>query len=123
MTFKLSLLKLNIILFIANHNVSSFVSLEPPKIIEKPEVLKVTLGDPVSLECRVSGTPEIKVKWTKDGRELLPSRRHKLHFENNLSSFKILSTQLDDGGSYLFEAANSVDSCNCEVTLVVIGQC
>uniref|UniRef100_A0A8C8F489 Ig-like domain-containing protein n=1 Tax=Oncorhynchus tshawytscha TaxID=74940 RepID=A0A8C8F489_ONCTS len=92
-------------------------------IIEKPEVINVTLGDAVSLECKVSGTPEIKVKWTKDGIELTPSRQNKLNFENNLSSLKIQSTQLEDAGDYLFEATNSVDTCSCKVKLIVVGQC
>ncbi|XP_071198202.1 palladin-like [Salvelinus alpinus] len=95
---------------------------EPPKIIEKPEVINVTLGDAVSLECKVSGTPEIKVKWTKDGIELTPSRQNKLNFENNLSSLKIQSTQLEDAGDYLFEATNSVDTCSCKVKLIVVEQ-
>lgn len=86
-------------------------------------MINVTLGDAVSLECKVSGTPEIKVKWTKDGIELTPSRQNKLNFENNLSSLKIQSTQLEDAGDYLFEATNSVDTCSCKVKLIVVGQC
>lgn len=95
--------------------------LEPPKILEKPEVVNVTTGDPVSLECRVAGSPEIRVKWTKEGNELVSSRQHKLTYENNLSTFKIQSSQLEDAGDYLFEAANSVGTCKCKVKLVVVG--
>lgn len=96
--------------------------IEPPRIIEKPEVVTVTQGDPVSVECRVGGTPHIKVKWSKDGRELLPGRKNKLHFEKNLSSCKILSTLQEDGGNYLFEAENSVGKCSCLIKLNVVGQ-
>lgn len=81
----------------------------------------MTTGDPVSLECRVAGSPEIRVKWTKDGNDLVSSRKHKLHFENNLSSFKIQRSQLEEAGDYVFEATNSVGTCKCTVKLVVVG--
>uniref|UniRef100_A0A3B4WNE7 Ig-like domain-containing protein n=1 Tax=Seriola lalandi dorsalis TaxID=1841481 RepID=A0A3B4WNE7_SERLL len=93
---------------------------EPPTIQEKPEVVKVTCGDLVSLECRVAGTPQIHVRWTKDGIELHSSRKHHLCYENNLSSLHIQSSQLEDSGEYLFEATNSVGSCSCKVMLVVL---
>uniref|UniRef100_A0A665TA53 Ig-like domain-containing protein n=1 Tax=Echeneis naucrates TaxID=173247 RepID=A0A665TA53_ECHNA len=82
---------------------------EPPQITEKPEVIRVTVGDPVSLDCKVTGSPELKVRWTKDGRELQSIRQHKLSFENNVSSLKIQSAQREDEGHYVFEThgANS----------------
>uniref|UniRef100_A0A3B4THW6 Ig-like domain-containing protein n=1 Tax=Seriola dumerili TaxID=41447 RepID=A0A3B4THW6_SERDU len=95
--------------------------LKPPMIQEKPEVVKVTCGDLVSLECRVAGTPQIHVRWTKDGIELHSSRKHHLCYENNLSSLHIQSSQLEDSGEYLFEATNSVGSCSCKVMLVVLA--
>lgn len=91
--------------------------LEPPTIQEMPEVVQVTCGDPLSLECRVAGTPHISVRWTKDGKELLSSRKHN-PYENNLSSLNIQSSQLGDMGEYLFEATNSVGTCSCKVMLV-----
>uniref|UniRef100_A0AAY5F2X8 Ig-like domain-containing protein n=1 Tax=Electrophorus electricus TaxID=8005 RepID=A0AAY5F2X8_ELEEL len=80
----------------------------PPQIIEKPEIINVTAGDPVSFECKVKGTPELKVKWTKDGKEVMPSRQCSLSFVNNVSNIKIQSVQLDDGGIYLFEISNHI---------------
>lgn len=90
-------------------------------IQEKPEVVRVTCGDPVSLECKVAGTPQISVKWNKDGKELQSSRKHNLYFENNLSCLNIQSSQLEDGGEYQFEATNSVGTSSCKVLLVVLG--
>lgn len=94
---------------------------EPPIIHEKPDVIKVTRGDPVSLECRVAGSPQIRVRWTKEGKELQSSRKHHLYFDNNLSSLNIQSSQLEDSGEYLFEATNSFGICRCKVMLVVLG--
>lgn len=99
-----------------------YALLEPPQIIEKPEVINVTIGDPVSFDCKVTGTPELKVKWTKDGRELVPSRQHILSFVNNISSLKIQSAQKEDKGHYIFAVANHINVCTCKVELVVVGQ-
>lgn len=100
-----------------------FCIVEPPQITEKPEVIKVTVGDPVSLDCKVTGSPELKVKWMKNGRELQSIRQHKLMFENNISSLKIQSAQKEDEGEYTFEVANHISSCTCKVKLIVLGWC
>lgn len=100
-----------------------FCTVEPPQITEKPEVMKVTVGDPVSLDCKVTGSPELKVKWMKDGTELQSIRQHKLVFENNVSSLKIQSAQREDEGEYVFEVANRISSCSCRVRVVVLGWC
>ena len=84
-------------------------------------MVKVTRGDPVSLECRIAGTPQMSVRWTKDGKELRPSRKHHLCEESNLSSVYIASSQLEDSGEYLLEVKNSVGTCSCEVMLIVLG--
>lgn len=95
--------------------------LVPPQITEKPEVVKVTVGDPVSLDCKVTGSPELRVKWMKDGRELKSIRQHKLIFENNISSLKIQAAQTEDEGEYVFEVVNYISSCTCKVKLIVLG--
>uniref|UniRef100_A0A8C6WTD7 Ig-like domain-containing protein n=1 Tax=Neogobius melanostomus TaxID=47308 RepID=A0A8C6WTD7_9GOBI len=83
----------------------------PPKITEKPEVIKVTVGDPVNLDCKVEGSPELKIKWLKDGKELQSIRQHKISFENNMSSLKVQAAQKEDQGEYVFEVANHISSC------------
>lgn len=86
-------------------------------------MIKVTVGDPVSLDCKVMGSPELKVKWMKNGRELQSIRQHKLIFENNISSLKIQSAQKEDEGEYVFEVANHISSCTCKVKVIVLGWC
>jgi len=100
-----------------------FCIVEPPQITEKPEEIKVTLGDPVSLDCKVTGSPELKVKWMKDGKELQSIRQHKLIFENNISSLKLQSAQKEDGGEYIFVVENHISSCTCKVKVIVLGWC
>ncbi|XP_068457588.1 titin-like [Clinocottus analis] len=101
---------------------AALVVQEPPRIQEKAEVVQVTRGDPVSLECRLTGSPQIRVSWSKDGKELQSSRKHRLSYENNLSSLNMKSSQMEDGGEYLFEATNSVGTCSCKVTLLVLEE-
>lgn len=83
----------------------------------------MTSGDPVSLDCKVTGSPELKVRWLKEGKELQSIRQHKLSFENNISSLKIKSVQREDEGDYVFEVSNHISSCSCTVKLVVSGWC
>ena len=81
----------------------------------------MSCGDPVSLECRVAGTPPIRLRWTKDGRELQCSRKLHLCYENSLSSVSVQTSEQQDGGEYLLEASNSVGTCSCKVLLLVVG--
>lgn len=98
-----------------------FCVVEPPEITEKPDVIKVTVGDPVSLDCKVTGSPELKVKWMKGGKELQSIRQHKLVFENNISSLKIQAAEREDEGEYILEVANHISHTSCKVKLIVLG--
>lgn len=82
----------------------------------------MTVGDPVRLDCKVSGSPELRVRWMKDGRELQSIRQHKLLFEKNLSSLKIQSAQTEDQGDYVLEVSNHISSCSCSVRVTVLGR-
>lgn len=86
-------------------------------------MIRVTVGDPVSLDCKVTGSPELKVKWMKDGKELQSIRQHKLSFENTTSSLRVQSAQKEDEGEYVFQVANHISSCSCTVTVIVLGWC
>lgn len=78
-------------------------------------------GDPVRLECRVAGTPQITVRWSKEGKDLGSSSKHHLFHEDNLCCLSFESCELEDQGEYLLEATNPVGLCSCRVTLEVLG--
>lgn len=40
-----------------------------------PEQQTIQVGQPIKLECKVSGRPQPDVIWTKDGKEIKPSDR------------------------------------------------
>lgn len=95
---------------------------EPARIVEPTESISVTAGDSVTLECTVSGSPELKVKWFKDGKEMISGRKYKMTLKDNVASMKILAAEKGDTSEYKMELANKVgkDQCTCSVT--VLGQ-
>lgn len=96
--------------------------LEPARILEKAESISVTAGDSATLGCTVSGSPELKVKWFKDGKEMISGRKYKMTVKENTAILKILSADKGDTSEYRMEVSNKVgkDQCTCSVT--VIGQ-
>ncbi|KAG9340908.1 hypothetical protein JZ751_020101, partial [Albula glossodonta] len=93
---------------------------EPARIIEATPPISVTAGDPASIECTVAGSPELKVKWFQDGKEISDSRRYKMTFKNNVAILKILAAEKRDNCEYMMEVANRVgkDQCSCFVTVL-----
>ena len=75
---------------------------EPAAIVEKPESIKVTTGDTCTLECMVTGTPELTTKWFKDAKELTSDSKYKISFFNKLSVLKIINVDPSDSGVYSF---------------------
>lgn len=94
---------------------------EPAAILDKTESVNVTAGDPAVLECTISGTPELKPKWYKDGMELSSGQKYKITFSKKISSLKVLSTDIGDTGDYTFEVSNEVGSDSCKMHLGVLG--
>uniref|UniRef100_A0A803SYW7 Ig-like domain-containing protein n=1 Tax=Anolis carolinensis TaxID=28377 RepID=A0A803SYW7_ANOCA len=95
---------------------------QPLTIIEKAKSVKVTERDPVTLECTVAGTPELQVKWFKDGKQFMPSRYYTMSFDNNVARFRFESVMKEDSGAYTFKVENEFGSSTCEAVLTVLGQ-
>lgn len=109
-------------IYVANCcNFYTLYTSEPAQIIEKAKSLKVTEKDPVTLECTVAGTPELRIRWYKDGKQLLPSRYYTMSFENNVASFRIEPVSKEDSGTYSFKVENDFGSSTCEAVLAVLG--
>ena len=75
----------------------------------------------MTLECVVAGTPELKVKWLKDGKQIVPGRYFSMSFENNVASFRIQSVMKQDSGEYTFKVENDFGSSSCDAYLRVLG--
>uniref|UniRef100_A0A3B3V3H0 Ig-like domain-containing protein n=1 Tax=Poecilia latipinna TaxID=48699 RepID=A0A3B3V3H0_9TELE len=82
--------------------------LEPAKIVEKAASISVTVGEPATLECSISGSPELKVRWFKDGKEMISGRKYKMTLKENTAVLKILSADRGDTSEYKMEVSNKV---------------
>lgn len=80
----------------------------------------MTAGDSAALECTVSGSPDLKVKWFKDGKEIISGRKYKMTLKDNIATLKILTAEKGDTSEYKMEVANKVgkDQCTCSVTVL-----
>lgn len=94
---------------------------EPAKIVDRTDSFSVTEGDVAALECTVSGTPELRQKWYKDGRELSSGRKYRITFAKTISSLNIMTSERDDSGEYTFEVQNEVGRDVGKMHLTVLG--
>uniref|UniRef100_A0A8C0B1W5 Ig-like domain-containing protein n=1 Tax=Buteo japonicus TaxID=224669 RepID=A0A8C0B1W5_9AVES len=93
---------------------------EPPKFIKKPEALRfVKQGDAVQLECKISGTPEIRTVWYKNDQALLASDRLHMSFVDSVAMLTILGANTEDAGDYICEAHNSAGTASCSTSVTV----
>lgn len=93
---------------------------EPARVVEPAESISVTAGDSATLECTISGTPDLKVKWFKDGKEMISGRKYKMTLKDNVATMKILTAERGDTSDYKMEVSNKVgkDQCTCSVTVL-----
>lgn len=105
---------------------------EPPRIEQHPNSIIVNVSDPVTLECRVSGSPRPTITWLKDGvpLELPLANRYTLIHESNLfiyaASFaKSGSNFTGDAGVYQCRAQNengAVTSANATLAITFLKE-
>lgn len=99
-----------------------FCSAEPPKFVKKPEALRfVKQGDTVQLECKISGTPEIRIVWYKNDQALQASDRLHMSFVDSVAMLTILGATAEDAGDYICEAHNSAGTASCSTSVTVKG--
>uniref|UniRef100_A0A8C5TSM5 Ig-like domain-containing protein n=1 Tax=Malurus cyaneus samueli TaxID=2593467 RepID=A0A8C5TSM5_9PASS len=84
-------------------------------------MIQVTAGEPAILEYTVTGTPELKTKWFKDGKPLPASKKYRISFKNNIAQLKFYATELQDSGEYTFEISNDVGISSCTTSFTVLG--
>ncbi|KAH0621550.1 hypothetical protein JD844_022945 [Phrynosoma platyrhinos] len=95
---------------------------EPATIVERAEFIEVTAGDPATLEYTVAGTPELKIKWFKDGKPLVSNKKYRISFKNNVAQLKFYAAELHDSGEITFEVANDVGRSACTTTFTVLDR-
>lgn len=81
----------------------------------------VRVGDNKVFECKVGGTPEISVRWFRDGAEIHQSVKHKMSFFNSAATLEISQVSENDSGNYFCEACSEAGTESCTVELEVKG--
>lgn len=87
--------------------------------IESLQPVEVVQGSPAKLQCKVTGIPEPNIEWFKDGEPVREDKRVKIRFDGELCTLKILSTELEDEGTYKCVAKNDLGSVSCASELLI----
>lgn len=99
--------------------------LRAPVIVEQPTDELVTRGQPVTLNCRVSGRPASHVTWYRNGQPLaLEATATVQRFFVHEGALYFVQTETEDAGVYQCRAANSfgeVFSQNVTLDIATIG--
>lgn len=76
-------------------------------------------GSVVVLECKVTGSPEITIKWYKNNVEISPSNRYQMTFTDSVATLRISDCSLEESGDYICVASSDAgsDKCSCLVTV------
>ncbi|XP_062908156.1 titin-like [Mobula hypostoma] len=93
---------------------------EPPYFIKKLDPTAIfKKGDTAIFECKVTGTPEIKVSWFKNYREISFDEKYKMTFVDSVAILEIANVILDDSGNYSCKAQNEAGSESCDIMVTV----
>lgn len=101
----------------------SFGSIEPPRFIKKLEPSRVVKQDEYTrYECKIGGSPEIKVLWYKDETEIQESSKFRMSFIDSVAVLEMHGLSVEDSGDYTCEAHNAAGSASSSTSLKVKGQ-
>ena len=80
----------------------------------------MTAGDSATLECTIAGSPDLKVQWFKDGKEVTSGRKYKITLKEKTAMLKILAAEKEESSEFRMEVSNKVgkDQCTCSVTVL-----
>lgn len=99
----------------------------PPEILQKPKNIFAYEEDDLTLEVRVSGQPEPKVFWFKDGAPLQVNERVGFHYDRADNGVAVVHLKIqllmgEDAGAYTLLAVNqhgvSLFSVNLNINIV-----
>ena len=103
--------------------VFSLGSIEPPRFIKKLEPSRIVKQDESTrYECKIGGSPEIKVLWYKDETEIQESSKFRMSFIDSVAVLEMHNLSVEDSGDYTCEARNAAGSASSSTSLKVKGQ-
>lgn len=89
--------------------------------MDSPSSLNIKAGENTVLEVTVSGSPELKIKWFKDNKELSAGAKYQFSFAKRVAVLKIRSADKADAGEYKLEVTNHVGTASCQTKISVSG--
>uniref|UniRef100_A0A8B9P795 Ig-like domain-containing protein n=1 Tax=Apteryx owenii TaxID=8824 RepID=A0A8B9P795_APTOW len=93
---------------------------EPPRFIKKLDSSRlVKQHDSTRYECKVGGSPEIKVIWYKGETEIHPSEKYRMSFVDSVAVIEMHNLSVEDSGDYTCEAQNPAGSASTSTSLKV----
>ena len=97
--------------------------IEPPRFIKKLEPSRVVKQDEhTRYECKIGGSPEIRVLWYKDETEIQESSKFRMSFLDSVAVLEAYHLSVEDSGDYTCEARNAAGSASSSTSLKVKGQ-
>lgn len=78
-------------------------------------------GDSARLECKISGSPEIKVVWYRNDTELHPGEKFQMSFLDSVAVIEMRHLASEDSGDYICEAQNPAGRASCSTKFLVKG--
>ncbi|CAL8342161.1 unnamed protein product [Arctogadus glacialis] len=93
---------------------------EPARIVEPAESISVTAGDSATLECTIAGSPDLKVQWFKDGKEVTSGRKYKITLKEKTAMLKILAAEKEESSEFRMEVSNKVGKDQCKSSVTVL---
>lgn len=105
------------------HNRLFLRSLEPPKFVKKLEATKIVkAGDSARLECKITGSPDIRVVWYRNEHELPASDKYRMAFIDSVAILQMNNLGTEDTGDFICEAQNPAGSTSCSTKVIVKGR-
>lgn len=95
---------------------------EPASFSERLEPsLLFKKGEYAQLDCKVKGTPELKISWFKDDREIKESDKYKMTLMDATAVLSLLDVTIEDSGVYMCEVKNDAGKETCSSMVAVKG--
>ena len=94
-----------------------------PEIIEPLQTTKVKDGKPVTLRCRIKGTPMPTVAWFRQSTQIPATEEFKIAIDGDVATLTIEEVYPEDSGKYTCVAKNQAGTSSTSAELLVEGRC
>ena len=79
-------------------------------------------GDSARLECKITGSPDIRVVWYRNEHELPASDKYRMAFIDSVAVLQMNNLGTEDAGDFICEAQNLAGSTGCSTKVIVKGR-